>query len=50
MFGEGTGPIQLEYLYCGGGEFRLIDCDYNRDVFQTSYSHSLDWSVFCSIG
>ncbi|CAI8023561.1 Scavenger receptor cysteine-rich domain superfamily protein [Geodia barretti] len=49
VFGEGTGPIQMEYPYCGGGEFRLIDCDYNRDLFQTGYSHSNDWGVFCSI-
>jgi hypothetical protein len=50
VFGEGTGPIQFVYPYCRGGEFRLIDCDYNRDVFQTRfYSHSDDWNVFCSI-
>jgi deleted-in-malignant-brain-tumors protein 1 len=49
VFGEGTGPIHLEYPNCGGGEFRLIDCDYNRDVSQTRYSHSNDWGVFCSI-
>ncbi|CAI7997790.1 Neurotrypsin, partial [Geodia barretti] len=50
VFGEGTGPIHFQlYRSCGGGEFRLIDCGYNRDVSQTRYSHSRDWGVFCSI-
>ena len=45
-FGEGSGPIHINYLACTGTEYKLVDCSYlNR-----TYQHNEDWSVTCKNG
>ena len=43
-FGEGTGPIHIDDVQCGGGENNLLECNYqsNHNCF-----HSDDAGVRC---
>ena len=45
-FGEGSGPIHMNYLRCTGTEHKLIDCNYQFSTDQ----HYEDWSVTCANG
>ena len=45
-FGEGSGPIHMNYLGCYGSEYKLVDCDYRTSTYQ----HNEDWSVICKNG
>ena len=45
-FGQGGGPIALDYLTCTGGEARLIDClSYG---VHSRCTHAHDAGVRCS--
>ncbi len=46
FFGQGTGPILLDNVQCGGGEGRLIDCPANP-IGQHNCAHFEDASVRC---
>ena len=45
-FGEGSGPIRMNYLRCTGTEHKLVDCYYRHNT----YGHNEDWSVTCANG
>ena len=45
-FGQGSGPIHMNYLGCSGTEHKLVDCYYQNS---TRY-HYDDWSVTCTNG
>lgn len=47
-FGEGTGPIVLDFVNCVGNEARLTDCGHNG-LGQHSCSHVEDVGVKCMI-
>ena len=47
-FGEGTGAIHLDNLWCYGSEYRLKDCHYDNNTEEDS--HYEDWSVYCGRG
>ncbi len=44
---EGSGPIFLDQLSCGGSETRLIDCSHN-EIGVHDCSHSEDVYLVCS--
>ena len=49
-YGQGTGPIFLDYLWCNGKELFLLDCQYNQEyeIGNVRYcSHSQDAGVRC---
>ncbi|KAL5013383.1 hypothetical protein ScPMuIL_007653 [Solemya velum] len=43
-FGEGTGPIWLSDVSCGGQEISLFECPY---TIQRKLGHSTDAGVYC---
>ena len=43
-FGQGVGPIQLNYIWCIGNESRLLDCPHTTIHDCT---HSEDAGVAC---
>ena len=45
-YGQGTGPILLDNLFCVGNEARLIDCPAN-EIGSHNCIHSEDASVRC---
>ena len=45
-FGQGRGPVFLEYVQCSGFEESLLDCDNNRLGYSTC-GHYEDAGVVC---
>ena len=45
-FGQGRGPVFLEYVQCSGFEENLLDCDNNRLGYSTC-GHYEDAGVVC---
>ena len=43
-FGQGTGPIHLDDVYCSGREESIFDCSYSLDHYCGHYE---DASVIC---
>ena len=43
-FGPGSGPINMDDVFCDGSEDELLDCTYNS---QHNCGHSEDASVIC---
>ena len=46
FFGEGFGPILLDYVQCTGNEAALLDCTHTD---HSQCDHSSDAGVDCSI-
>lgn len=47
-YGQGIGPIWLDYIYCTGSEENISSCaDVNTDTFPTYCYHSEDAGVIC---
>ena len=46
-FGEGSGPILLDDLYCDGSETRLVNCSH-RTIGQHNCFHYEDAGVRCA--
>ena len=47
-YGQSTGPIWLNRLYCTGSENNLLDCNKAVDIGSTyGCSHSEDVSIVC---
>ena len=44
-FGEGSGPIHLDYVVCSGTEYNFTDCVIRDNTRQSS--HSEDVGVKC---
>ena len=47
FYGEGFGPILLDYVQCGGNEAALLDCSHTN---HSQCDHSFDAGVACYIG
>ena len=47
-FGEGRGPVHLDYIQCSGRKYNLIDCTTANSTRQTN--HSQDVGVKCQPG
>lgn len=47
VFGQGTGPIHLDRLFCAGDEERLTDCIHSP-VSPQQCGHDQDVGVVCS--
>ena len=47
-FGEGSGPIHLDFVKCSGSEYNLTECEIRND--RDSTSHSFDVGVKCQPG
>ena len=47
-FGEGSGPIHLDFVLCSGSEYNLTECEIGNDRVRTS--HSFDVGVKCQPG
>ena len=45
-FGEGSGPIHLDYVVCTGTEYNLMDCQIGSGTRDSS--HSDDVGVKCN--
>ena len=48
QFGQGSGPIWMDYVRCSGTEARLIECTYDSDTSEDS--HNEDAGVQCPPG
>ena len=48
-FGEGSGPIWLDDVFCTGFESELLEC-YHRGIGIHNCAHYKDASVRCSSG
>ena len=47
-YGQGTGPIWLNRLYCTGSESSLLNCNRAYDIGNPyGCSHSEDVSIMC---
>ena len=46
-FGQGTGPIFMDFVTCDGSELRLIDCRYSSA--DSSDTHAEDVGVRCEL-
>ena len=50
-FGEGSGPIHLDFVQCSGSEYNLTDCEIRNDsVNHIRTNHSFDVGVKCQPG
>ena len=47
-FGEGSGPIHMDYISCTGTEYNLTDCETRSSSRQSN--HSEDVGVKCQPG
>ena len=47
-FGEGSGPIHLDFVQCSGSEYNLTECEIRNNRVQTS--HVFDVGVKCQPG
>ena len=47
-FGEGSGAILLDYVYCSGTEYNLTDCETANHTRLTT--HAQDVGVSCQPG
>ena len=47
-FGEGSGPIHLDFVQCSGSEYNLTECEIEEDRVRTS--HVFDVGVKCQPG
>ena len=47
-FGEGNGPIHLDYVLCSGTEYNVTECKTENNTIQTA--HSQDVGVKCQPG
>ena len=45
FFGEGYGPVLLDYVNCNGDEASLLNCEHTNDT--TQCDHSSDAGVDC---
>ncbi|XP_078665037.1 uncharacterized protein LOC144907623 [Branchiostoma floridae x Branchiostoma belcheri] len=48
FFGDGTGPIWLDYVGCTGSEMSITECDHGRWGVH-SCAHHLDAGVVCTM-
>ena len=48
-YGQGSGPIWLNYLHCGGTELIIGDC-YHNGWGNHNCDHSRDAGVKCYVG
>lgn len=46
-YGEGTGQVNIGYLYCQGSEESLLSCQYNNTWIGTD--HTRDVGVTCPL-
>ena len=50
-FGEGSGPIHLDFVQCSGSEYNLTECEIQHDrVNHIRTNHSSDVGVKCQPG
>ena len=47
-FGQGSGPILLDYIFCNGSEPILFACGHPGINITRSCSHAQDAGVICS--
>ena len=47
-FGEGSGPIHLDFVQCSGSEYNLTECEIRNDHIRSNYSS--DVGVKCQPG
>lgn len=47
-FGEGTGPVWLNNLYCTGHEDHILQCPSSYPLGFSGFSHANDVGVICS--
>ena len=45
FFGEGYGPVLLDYVNCNGDETSLLNCEHEKPTHQCN--HSSDTGVNC---
>ena len=49
-FGQGTGPVFLDYVRCTGNESSLLSCSHQGIIGVVYCSHSYDFGVVCPPG
>ena len=47
-FGEGSGPIHLDFVQCSGSEYNVTECEIRHDRIRID--HSFDVGVKCQPG
>jgi hypothetical protein len=50
VYGQGSGPILLDSLWCNGLETQLIDCAHRGSFDSNSCGHGQDAGVVCVEG
>ena len=46
-YGQGSGPVVLDDVYCAGTETEVLECSFGAGIDTHNCQHSEDVGIFC---